>query len=46
MHGPMIFARQAGKKCSPANIPSNVTHFKYQNIGSPYHEAGSATLAA
>jgi hypothetical protein len=43
----MIFARQAGKNIrQQLSLYSNLTHFKYQEIGSPYHEAGSAMLAA
>ena len=43
----MIFARQAGEN-TPQQLffYSNLAHFKYQKIGSRYHEAGSGKLAA
>jgi len=44
---PMIFARQAGENTrQQLFLYSNVTHLKYQKIGSRYHEAGSGKLAA
>jgi hypothetical protein len=47
MHGRRFFARQAAKNTRPQLfLYCNVTRFKYQKIGSPYHQAGSATLAA